>query len=284
MACLFKNVNFVAGTVIAVILGMPISAQAGFQWRPPIEAPASAPVMSAPSPTTEMAAPEAIMPPQDMMPVPRAPIISEPLMPKNTSAPSFESVRAQPRAQASATGLYIDPYPLRNNQDAGVVSYHNMAQALAEKSGGLNPVQLGGGMTTGVKSTSSRMAAASDASSMNSGKSSAAFSIDALTPMIGNEPAPLPGYGIGAVERDDSMRQFAQAVGFGSDLPLALAISQVVPSEFTHRFDGNIDTAKNVTWEGGKPWNLVLNDMLRPQNLTADVQGNVVVIKEMARL
>lgn len=76
---------------------------------------------------------------------------------------------------------------------------------------------------------------------------------------------------------------YAEAIGFGRDLPLALALSQVVPPEYTYAFGTDIDAGSNVSWQGGKPWNEVLNDMLASQNLRAVISGTQVTIVPAGR-
>lgn len=68
------------------------------------------------------------------------------------------------------------------------------------------------------------------------------------------------------------------ADGFGRDLPLVMAIRQIVPSSFGFIFDDGIDVNANVSWQGGKPWDVVLQETLAPLNLTATIRGNVVTI------
>jgi len=276
-------------TVLTVPL-LPLSsmALAGFEWTP-----AKQMVQPAPQPAVQasMQMDYSGMNAPQMAPVPLAPVVSEPLdMPQQNIAtqmrpvpmmPATPVVNAVPQSTKKG-GLYIDPYPLQSKQMKAPTSYQEMAKALNVKSGGLNPVQLGGGLNTGAKS--SRVAMVAPTGSMGKNKSPATFGTGSLTPMLGNdEPAPLAGYGLNnTVDRQD-LRQYSQAVGFGSNLPMALAISQVVPNDYSHRFEGDVDTSVMVDWEGGKPWNLVLNDMLRAKNLMADIQGNVVVIKKIAR-
>jgi len=259
---------------------IPANAMAGFEWNSAPQQASVAPRqdVSTSAPMQDQMMDFSGMETQTAPAAPRAPVISEPLAPVNL-APVPAPMMAKVRPQKSG-GLYIDPYPLQSNNASGHIASVKMEQALAEKSGGLNPVQLGGGMTTGVSAKSNMV---STASRVNRGKSIASIGPQSLTPFLGDEPAPLPGYGVGAVERE-SMRQYAQAVGFGKDLPLALAISQLVPSDFTHRFDGDIDASVMVDWDGGKPWNVVLNDMLRAQNMTSEIKGNVVVIKKTAKI
>lgn len=72
---------------------------------------------------------------------------------------------------------------------------------------------------------------------------------------------------------------FSEAVGFGRDLPLALALSQVIPPEYALSFETGVNAGANVSWEGGKPWNQVLQEMLTPLGLHADVYSGKVYIR-----
>lgn len=74
---------------------------------------------------------------------------------------------------------------------------------------------------------------------------------------------------------------FAEAVGFGRDLPLALALSQVIPPQYALSFNTGVDAGSNVSWEGGKPWNQVLSDMLSPLGLKANINGKTVLIQKI---
>lgn len=71
---------------------------------------------------------------------------------------------------------------------------------------------------------------------------------------------------------------FTEAVGFGRDLPLALALSQVVPPEYTYAFGSDVNVGSTVSWQGGKAWNLVLDEMLATQGLRAVISGNQITI------
>lgn len=71
--------------------------------------------------------------------------------------------------------------------------------------------------------------------------------------------------------------------GFGSDMPLALALRQVVPADYAFSFGRGVNPGYLVSWEGGKPWNQVLNDMVQPLNIQARIEGNVVkIVSSMA--
>lgn len=71
---------------------------------------------------------------------------------------------------------------------------------------------------------------------------------------------------------------FAEAVGFGSDMPLVLALRQVVPPRYAFAFDPSVDQGARVNWNGGKPWNLVLEETLRPLGLSAQISETTVRI------
>ena len=75
---------------------------------------------------------------------------------------------------------------------------------------------------------------------------------------------------------------FAEAVGFGSDIPLALALGQIVPAEYAYSFASNVNPGLKISWNGGKPWNEVLNEALQPHDLRADVVGTAVIVRSGA--
>lgn len=128
-----------------------------------------------------------------------------------------------------------------------------------------------------------------------------------MSAMPGGEVSPLPGYdhlasAVPAAPRmpekqtDDFVPAsytpspvmpvsqggaFAEAVGFGRDLPLALALSQVIPPQYALSFNTGVDAGSNVSWEGGKPWDQVLSDMLSPLGLKANINGKTVLIQKI---
>ena len=66
--------------------------------------------------------------------------------------------------------------------------------------------------------------------------------------------------------------------GFGSDVPLALALTQIVPAQFAYNFVGNVDPGVRISWSGGKPWNAVLQEALAPLGYGIFVRGQTVMI------
>lgn len=93
-------------------------------------------------------------------------------------------------------------------------------------------------------------------------------------PQYGQQPTNL--YALEATPSGFS--SYETADGFGQDLPLVMAIRQIVPASFGFVFDDGIDLNSRVSWQGGKPWDLVLRDTLTPLGLDANIRGNVVSI------
>lgn len=284
-------------TLIAIIffIAMP-NAQAGFEFLGPKGG--MAPQADKAQVSKSPAAPQPIAPQQQyMQPVPApvmapnaypaAPVMGAPIAPP---APNYQAAPQQqlrPVMQPKTTGLYIDPFPLRTQNNVAMQPSGNfVAQAMAENGGGLTPVQLGAGMTSGAKAQNAqRQAATIPRPPMRPNMIQ-----KGLTPIPGGEPAPLPNVaGIEDAYRNAALNieqipvDYANAVGFGKDLPLELALSQIVPAGFTYDIKGNAGQNMMVSWEGGQPWNIVLNDMLRSIGMTAVVNNDRVVIQPIAR-
>lgn len=66
--------------------------------------------------------------------------------------------------------------------------------------------------------------------------------------------------------------------GFGNDLPLVIALQQVIPPNYRYQFAGNIDLGQTASWSGGKAWNEVLTEMLSQLGLSARINGNAIQI------
>ena len=68
------------------------------------------------------------------------------------------------------------------------------------------------------------------------------------------------------------------ADGFGKDVPLKVALLQILPPTLTAQFSQGVDAEQVVDWSGGKPWQAVLRDVVQPLHLCATVSGSVVRI------
>lgn len=289
--------RFVSLTVLTLAATSATSAFAGFQFSTP-------PAQQRPAPVA--AAPQAYAPHDAPMPiVPAAPVESMALSP----LPIEDVIAAQPAPQspypANNNGrLVINPYPL---QQQGAVATHgvesgilSLDQAMMEQSNQLQPV-----VTPGSRSSAGMMARAEitsrhDRDAIVPPQKPMAqqmdYSASSMTPLPGNgaqNAYEMPAAAPRGIETQHLMPTpaipmprvpspagaFPEAVGFGRDLPLALALSQVVPADYSFSFAGNVDAGANVSWQGGKPWNDVLNEMLAPQGLRAAIAGSQVTIQ-----
>ena len=68
------------------------------------------------------------------------------------------------------------------------------------------------------------------------------------------------------------------ADGFGKDVPLKIAVLQILPPTLTAQFSRSVDAEQVVDWSGGKPWQAVLHDVVQPLHLRATVSGSIVRI------
>lgn len=94
----------------------------------------------------------------------------------------------------------------------------------------------------------------------------------APTPAVYHNPGP-------AVAAAPIDRFYEDAQGFGESLPLAMALSQVVPPDYLYSFAEGVDPGIRVSWEGGRPWNDVISDMMRPHGYEPHIVDKTVIIR-----
>jgi len=72
--------------------------------------------------------------------------------------------------------------------------------------------------------------------------------------------------------------------GFGESLPLAIALSEIVPAQFSYAFESAVYAGLPVSWDGGnRPWPNVLSDMLQEHGLMASFKGQILMIYKKSR-
>lgn len=85
-------------------------------------------------------------------------------------------------------------------------------------------------------------------------------------------PLPAPGFSGGGYEN------YAVVEGFGSSVPLATVLGQILPEGYVYSFDPAVNPGVSVSWQGGKSWDRVLADALAPRGLTASIAGKTVFV------
>ncbi len=66
--------------------------------------------------------------------------------------------------------------------------------------------------------------------------------------------------------------------GFGRDVPLALALQQIVPQGYAYAIAPNVNGGVSLTWTGGKSWIEELNQALAVHGYAATVRGRTLLI------
>ncbi len=74
--------------------------------------------------------------------------------------------------------------------------------------------------------------------------------------------------------------KFDAIEGFGNDLPLALALRQIVPARYAFSFGEGVNAGTKVSWEGGRPWNEALEAAIAPIGIDFTIQrSNLISLK-----
>ena len=67
--------------------------------------------------------------------------------------------------------------------------------------------------------------------------------------------------------------------GFGTDMPLALALRQIVPPQYAFSFGNGVNPGMRISWQGGKAWNEVLADALAPAGVNVGIHNKKVLLR-----
>ena len=89
-------------------------------------------------------------------------------------------------------------------------------------------------------------------------------------------PKDAPSEGI----KWNAPQHFDVVEGFGKDMPLAMALGQIVPHKYAYSFGKGVNPGVSISWEGGKPWNEVLDDALKPLGLHAQIINDILSISK----
>lgn len=107
-------------------------------------------------------------------------------------------------------------------------------------------------------------------------KSNASEMMDTMEPVA----TPTPSIQMAEEPNMDTVTMPEKEVvaGFGKDMPLALALSQIIPDSYAYSFSSDVNPGVRINWNGGKSWDVVLGEALEALNLSAYYQDNKVTI------
>lgn len=265
----------------AALMFIPTVAQAGFDWTPSPNQPANEAAIKEQSSDLPSNIPGdagvAIVPPITAT----APVTMEPIVPSNSSTPSvtpMQTIGGTSKASASITrdGPLIPdpdddlaampiPYPApNNNSNLNTPYWGKETNYFARKDTQPRPEPL----DPAPLSSDAGPLVLSNRPELSQGTVS----------VIANDPqsnfAPISSSQDQAILGDQEILE-----GFGKDIPLALALRDIVPSKYAYAYANSSYAGLTVSWEGGKPWQEVLNDTLSSRGLAAQVSKNVVYIQ-----
>jgi hypothetical protein len=111
------------------------------------------------------------------------------------------------------------------------------------------------------------------------------FKVDSVPPAIVAPPPIQLAPQTGQPDESPSPRleirpRLILATGFGRDIPLDFAVRQLVPHSMHIEYADAVDRQIRVSWRGGKPWQDILQTVLRPLGLQSKTTGHTVRITE----
>ena len=115
-----------------------------------------------------------------------------------------------------------------------------------------------------------------------SGMARAEFSLQA-TP---SSPLPRPANGpppASHPQAPSEKTRTAVASGFGHEVPLRFAVRQLLPRNWRVRYGQGVDPDRPVSWEGGRPWDFVLRDAVKPLGLQASAAPDEPYVVRITR-
>ncbi len=95
----------------------------------------------------------------------------------------------------------------------------------------------------------------------------------ASSPMPMITPQPLQ---TAATPAAPTLANQAVVTGFGRDMPLVLAMRQIVPADYAYSFDNGVNAGLRIDWDGGRPWQDTLDGTLSHYGLKASVVDRTV--------
>lgn len=115
-----------------------------------------------------------------------------------------------------------------------------------------------------------------------SGMARAEFSLQATpsSPLPRQASSPSP---VSHPQAPSERTRTAVASGFGHEVPLRFAVRQLLPKNWRVRYGQGVDPDRPVSWEGGRPWDFVLRDAVKPLGLQAAAAPDEPYVVQITR-
>jgi hypothetical protein len=275
-------------SVAAVFVAIP--AQAGFDWVPPVVAE-----KVVPAPTPDVMAPVSSELPVTVAPISVTPVIDIP-KPSQTITPSVAApapVSELPRATAVPKVVQQDRtkavYPPPGNAAAAPLAVTGGPNFVVPTDGRASapvaitppvmkepveaPVVVAPKSDVTWNDNTAPSLPPADTAAMAMEKAEKGIAVEPLSPAAA--PADMAS---ASAPITSSKVTYAVIDGFGDQLPLQLALDQVVPRDYKVVYEARPEPGMMVSWSGGRPWNDVVSDMLYTKGLRALISDKTVTV------
>lgn len=258
------------GSVFRVLCVMgcltPAVAQAGFDWTPPAPAVVPPPVPAAQAPVVPSGP---LTPEPDALPVPVGSVEAEaaPLTPAPSKpAVQVPAVPARPFvAEDTTTPLVIDNTKQNLSPSAKSVIEPKDDEGQDQKK--IADVPSAPDQRTDPAPLVTESASSAGVTRLPEADPAETVASPATTPAVVPTPVPTPAPEL--VE------------GFGKDIPLAIALRDIVPSHYAFSFSPREIAGTKISWRGGKPWQDVLKDALTAHDLDLVMnEGSILILRK----
>lgn len=259
------------GSVFRVLCVMgcltPAVAQAGFDWTPPAPSVVPPPVPAAQAPVVPSGP---LTPEPDALPVPVGSVEAEaaPLTP-TPSKPAVQvpAVPVRPFvAEDTTTPLVIDNTKQNTSPSAKLVIESNDDEGRDQKK--TADVPSTPDQPTDLAPLATESASSAGVTRLPEADPAETVASPATTPAV--VPTPI------STSAPDLLE------GFGKEIPLAIALRDIVPSQYAFSFSPREIAGTKISWRGGKPWQDVLKDALTAHDLDLVMNQNSILILKKA--
>lgn len=259
------------GSVFRVLCVMgcltPAVAQAGFDWTPPAPAVVPPPVSAAQAPVVPSGP---LTPEPDALPVPVGSVEAEaaPLTPAPSKPPvQVPAVPARPFvAEDTTTPLVID-----NTKQNLSPSAESVIEPKDDEGEGQKKI-------ADVPSAPDQATDPAPLITESTSSSAVTTSPEADREQIAASPSTTPAV---VVPTPISTSAPDLVEGFGKDIPLAIALRDIVPPHYAFSFSPREIAGTKISWRGGKPWQDVLKDALTPHDLDLVMnEGSILILRK----
>lgn len=183
---------------------------------------------------------------------------------------------------ASASGNYASQYAAPGAKQAPVVVGGNSASSPQTSSPSSAPVYVPPSQRYGAQGATQQQGTQAAAGSPSYGSPSYGNSA------YGSQPSVTPSYGVQSGARSATAGSVTPQLatepvieGFADQVPLTVALQQILPQGYGYTLGDGVNPGQLVSWRGGRPWNVVLNDVLGQSGLSYNLNDKLVMINGM---